>query len=225
MLTPALQLPLPKIFVIGDSISVHYGPWLKKFLNGKFDYDHKQDAIDRRAADNLDIPQGANGGDSGMVLAYLRDRKTNDPIKADLLMLNCGLHDIKVDPKTGSRQIKKDQYGENLHSCLIEAAAMNLEPVWITTTPVLDAVHNTRMKGFHRFSADVAAYNEIANRVMKENDVPVIDLFSFSEQFLPDGFCDHVHFNEEVRCCQAAFIAGWLNHWSVTHSVSSSAKR
>ena len=45
---------------------------------------------------------------------------------------------------------------------------------------------------------------------MLEAGVPLIDLHGFSAKFLPDGFCDHVHYTEAVQMLQAAFIAGAL---------------
>ena len=60
-----------KLFVIGDSISIHYGPYLKAITKGKFEYDRKT-GLDQ-ALTNLDKPTGANAGDSLMVLEYLTE--------------------------------------------------------------------------------------------------------------------------------------------------------
>ena len=95
-------MPLPVLFVVGDSISVQYGPYLEQYLKGRFDY-VRRGGEDELAVINLNIPQGANRGDSTMVLAYLQARQNYDPINADLLMINCGLHDIKTDPTTRAR--------------------------------------------------------------------------------------------------------------------------
>lgn len=32
---------MPRLFVIGDSISIHYGPHLQRLLGATFDYDRK----------------------------------------------------------------------------------------------------------------------------------------------------------------------------------------
>jgi len=84
---------LPKIFLIGDSISIHYSPYLEMYLKGKAVFDRKKD--NGLAENNLDIPQGANGGDSQMVLSYLKIKMNEPDFKPDYLLLNCGLHDIK----------------------------------------------------------------------------------------------------------------------------------
>ena len=67
--------------------------------------------------------------------------------------------------------------------------------------------------GFHRFVADCAAYNAVADRIMNAAGVPVIDLFTFTRNLGPELFCDHVHFHVNIREKQAAFIAGWLAGW------------
>ena len=43
--------------------------------------------------------------------------------------------------------------------------------------------------------------------------VPIVDLHAFSARFVPAGFIDHVHFAEDVREKQAAFLAGALAMW------------
>ena len=37
--------------------------------------------------------------------------------------------------------------------------------------------------------------------------IPVIDIYTFTIKFIPDGYIDHVHYNNEVRQKQADFIA------------------
>lgn len=208
---------LPRLFVIGDSISIQYGPYLEAFVSGSFTYDRKRDAAGgAKAGHNLDVPQGANGGDSSMVLAYLKTRAARDPLKADVLLLNCGLHDIKTDLKTGARQVPPEDYARNLRAILVEAKTAGAAVIWVRTTPVVTEIHNARSRAFHRFAADVAAYNAIADEIMSAAGVPIIDLHGFSARFVPAGFVDHVHFSETVRERQAAYIAGALEMWRKT---------
>ncbi len=63
---------------------------------------------------------------------------------------------------------------------------------------------------FKRYNRDVIAYNHAAGRVMRQANVPIIDLYKFSMSLGEDIYCDHVHFKEEIRRLQAAFIAGQL---------------
>lgn len=205
---------LPRVFVIGDSISIQYGPYLEKAATGIFTYARKQDAAGAPcAANNLDVPTGANGGDSAMVLAYLRHRRAHDPIPADFLLLNCGLHDIKIDPVTGNQQVPLAQYQENLRAIREETRAMSLRLVWVRTTPVIDEIHHSRNRDFIRHARDVASYNAAADAIMAEAGVTSLDLHTFSEKYLPAGFSDHVHFAEPVRELQAVFLAESLRRY------------
>lgn len=197
-----------KIYVIGDSISMQYGPYLQEYLKGVMDYARK--TAEEAALLDLDKAQGANGGDSSMVLSYLEGKARSGGIDADLLLVNCGLHDIKTDPVTGAKQVNLDQYKDNLRAIVETAASLRPKLIWIRTTPCDDAVHNQAARGIYRFSADVDAYNQAADRIMKEAGVPSIDLHTFTRNLGTDLYCDHVHFREDVREKQAAFIAGWL---------------
>lgn len=200
-------LILPHLFVIGDSISIRYGPQLERLLAGRYLYDRKSDHGTQTAESNLDIALGANGGDSRMVLDFLRFRRASDPIRADILLINCGLHDIKTDPKTGARQVCIDEYARNLEAILEEASAMDTSVVWVRTTPVIDEIHNSRSHSFHRYAKDVTEYNEKADRIMEKSGIPAIDLHAFSLKLLPEGFIDHVHYTEEACSLQADFLA------------------
>lgn len=196
----------PRVFVIGDSISIHYGPALERALAPRFAYDRLW-AEPGQATSNLDLPDGANGGDSRRVLAYLRWRQDHAPLPPGALLLNCGLHDIKRDPATRALQVPLEEYTANLRAILAVAAAMQQRVVWVRTTPVIDAVHNRKPGRFLRFAADVDAYNAAADAVMRTAGVPVVDLHAFSRALLPDGLIDHVHYTEPVREKQAAFLA------------------
>jgi hypothetical protein len=70
---------------------------------------------------------------------------------------------------------------------------------------------------FQRCEADVEAYNAAADRITREHGSALIDLFTFTHNLGPDVFADHVHFTDEVRALQAAFIAGHL-YWRDRHA-------
>ena len=200
------------VYIIGDSISIQYGPYLEKALHGVMAYARKEGEAE--ALLNLDNPQGANGGDSSMVLAYLHGLKQQGDLDADLLLLNCGLHDIKTDPQSGQKQISPDQYHDNLCAIIDLATQMKPTLIWVRTTPCDEAIHNTRPNmQFHRFAQDCHAYNKVADQIMTKADIPIIDLHTFTKNLGPDIYCDHVHFHDHIRQQQAAFIAGWLQHW------------
>jgi lysophospholipase L1-like esterase len=208
-------MTLPRLFVLGDSISIQYGPYLEQYLAGRYHYARK--AGTELALQNLDNAQGANGGDSSQVLAYLKAMQANGGIPADVLLLNCGLHDLRTIPATDTKQVTPDTYEANLLAILETAREMGLKVVWVRTTPVVDEVHNAGRPDteFHRYAADGEVYNAIADGVMRLSKVPSIDLYTFTRNLGPDVYCDHVHFHEPVREKQAAYIAGWLDLFTI----------
>ena len=73
-----------KLFVVGDSISIAYGPSLRAFVAGTFLYDRKRDRGE--AIRDLDKPVGANGGDSRLELAYLKELSSDKTFSTDVLL-------------------------------------------------------------------------------------------------------------------------------------------
>ncbi len=201
---------LPRVFLIGDSISVHFGPYLEAALAGRVRYDRKRDSGSERAEDNLDIPRGANGGDSGMVLSYVRLRRATSPLLPGMLAIGAGLHDIKTDPATGAKQVPLERYRQNLEAIADEAKAMEQRLVWLLMPPVIDAVHNGRLGAFHRFSADVAAYNAAAAEILGARGADIVDFHAFCLPLVPAAFIDHVHYDEAARRKQGEFVAAEL---------------
>ena len=197
---------MKKVFVLGDSISMQYGPYLKEMLSGLMEYDRKRD--DGQAIADLDQPVGGNGGDCTCILAYILENR--DMLsRYDCLLLNCGLHDLKVMDWTEKRQVAADEYGRYLERIAAELQAIGLHWVWIRTTPVDDDLHN-RVKGFRRFNRDVIVYNEIADHVMAKYGIPVLDLYGFTSRLGEGLHEDGEHFTKPVRRLQAAYLAGAL---------------
>jgi hypothetical protein len=194
-------MSLPTLHVVGDSISIHYGPYLQTMLAGVMSYS-------RKTAPDGSLDDRANGGDSSMVLDYLRALQPDRPF--DLLLINCGLHDIKREVTTHAVQVPLDCYEANLREILTEARRLAMRTIWIRTTPVIDERHNRLNTTFHRFEADVEAYNAAADRIMREHDITTINLFTFTRNLGPDVYVDHVHYTDGVCAQQAAFIAGHL---------------
>ena len=200
----------PSLFVIGDSISIFYGPQLKKELAPFFHYDRKRDQGE--AIQNLDTPVGANGGDSRMVIEYLNTLKNNPDFKADILLLNCGLHDIKRDVRTGEIAVPLNEYKANLEKIYHLAQSLNLQLIWVSSTPVDEKIHNTKSLPFNRYNKDVLAYNKTATRFFSKKNIPIIDLYEFSAKFGTEGYMDHVHYKPEYAARQARFIADYIKH-------------
>src|SRR5690606_19411799 len=95
-----------KLFIVGDSISIQYGPYVKALTTDYLRYDRKRGEAE--ALVDLDKPVGANGGDSSMVLQYLLEQDKG--VQYDVLLVNCGLHDMKTNPVTKEKQVPLKQY-------------------------------------------------------------------------------------------------------------------
>jgi hypothetical protein len=202
---------LPLVFVIGDSISMQYGPFLERMLDGRYRYARKTGL--EPGVDQLDPPANANGGDSSMVMRYVRALLSDAAWRADVLLVNCGLHDIKVDRQTGELQVPPERYVANLREVLALLGERAGRLVWVRTTPVDDETHNEPSRGFTRHEADVAEYNRLADREARSAGAAIVDLHSLTASLGGPGelYCDHVHFVDAVRRLQAAYLAGFVD--------------
>jgi len=201
------------LFVLGDSISIQYGPALHQMLRGRFIYSRKGGLQAGEA--EIESPAIANGGDSSLVLSYLREQASTG-FHTDILLLNFGLHDIKQRESGGPCQVPAEQYEQNLIEIRALALTLAEQVIWIRTTLLDDARHTAHCKSFHRLRAHAEAYNAIADRVMGVDPVKIADLSGFTDQLGGEVYCDHVHFTEEVRRLQAAFLAGSVWHFAET---------
>jgi lysophospholipase L1-like esterase len=208
-----VPLSPPGLFVLGDSISIAYGPALEHMLAGRFTYNRKGYAL--LGSENMDSSL-VNGGDSRCVHAFLQAESSQIGPDCSVLLLNCGLHDLRVDPNSGAYQVELASYLHNLEQIAALARNLSQHVVWVRTTPVGDVRHKRLNSEFHRFNADVVAYNAGADTVMQRAGIPVIDLYHFTLSLCepPDDleplYLDHVHFTPSMSQLQAAYLAGWL---------------
>jgi lysophospholipase L1-like esterase len=198
----------PLVFVIGDSISQGYGPPLAEMLADRFRCARKGD--DDAALGEFAHLAGANAEDSTKVLAYLNVRLQDADFAPEIMLLNCGLHDLRVWPQTGSVQVLLSDYQENLRAMARLIQDRDIRLVWVRITPVDDERHNRLQSVFQRSNADVERYNAIADGVFAKASCPIIDLYTFTAKLGDDLYADHVHFKPHVQRLQAAFIAGFL---------------
>jgi lysophospholipase L1-like esterase len=176
---------LPRVLIIGDSISIGYTPPLQKLLAGK--------AIVERIGGDAKEP--VNGGDSGNVLknlpAWIGDKKY------DVIHFNCGLHDLKFTEAKKTYQQSPEVYAKNLEA-IAAWGKEHTQARWIfaTTTPVNDERSRARKAGFERFNKDVVEYNGIARRVLGPAKLPIDDLYETVEKAGRDTSLgkDGVHF-------------------------------
>lgn len=149
---------LPKVVLIGDSIRLGYAPVVAERLEGVAQV----------------LSPEPNGGDSANVLAHLDEWALRE--RPLLVHLNCGLHDLKRDKKTGQYQVPLERYEVNLREIVNRVRASGAALVFANTTPIQDALHAKRGAEFDRLEVDVRRYNAAAERVMREAKVPVHDL-------------------------------------------------
>jgi acyl-CoA thioesterase-1 len=111
----------------------------------------------------------ANGGPSKNVIHYDKWLGTG---KWDLIHFNHGIHDLKHMPD-GKRQVEPADYEANLRKIVARLKATGAKLIFATTTPI----PKPPLKPERTFG-EVPEYNAIALRVMKENGVPVDDLYT-----------------------------------------------
>ena len=170
----------PLVVLIGDSIRIGYRDTVRKLLAGR--------------AEVWDPAE--NGATSENVLAHLDAWAIGRG--ADVVHVNCGLHDIKRPPGAVQNAIPFADYEDNVRTILQRIRTeTGATAVWAATTPVNQARHHAA-KPFDRFEADVERCNRIAARVAGELGVAVDDLYGVVMQAGRDDLLreDGVHFTE-----------------------------
>jgi hypothetical protein len=150
------QPGLPRVLIIGDSISIGYTLPTRQLLEGKANL-HR-------------IPR--NGGSTKDGLQYIDSWLGTG--KWEVIHFNWGLHDLKhwkdgkLDP-TGPVVTPIDDYEKNLRELVKRMKSTGAKLIWATTTPVPQGSDG-------RSAGDELKYNEAASRVMKDMDVQTDDL-------------------------------------------------
>jgi acyl-CoA thioesterase-1 len=153
---------LPRVLIIGDSISIGYTLDVRELLKGKANV-HR-------------IPTNGGPTTNGLknIQAWLGDSKW------DVIHFNWGLHDLKyiqddpskrADPKaSGSHlQVALLDYEKNLAALVKTMQATGAKLIWCATTPVPAGSDG-------RIESDEVKYNEAAARVMTAAGIPTNDL-------------------------------------------------
>ncbi len=154
---------LPKVLIIGDSISIGYFKPLQEKLKDIAIIEHNQGNAQHTA-------NGLKRLDEWLGVT-----------KWDVIHFNFGLHDLKyidaqgknTSVETGKQQIPVDQYEQNLDEMVKRLKKTVAKLIFATTTPVPDGT------GF-RVKGDVAIYNHAAIKVMGKHGVQINDLYSFA---------------------------------------------
>ncbi len=169
---PAGDPKLPRVLLIGDSISKGYTPEVQKLLAGK--------------ANVYRIP--TNGGQTTKGLENLKAWLGEG--KWDVIHFNWGLHDLKFGTD-GKRLVSPEDYEKNLRELVRRLKATNAKLIWCATTPVPEGDVNPGRK-----NSDVIAYNAIARKIMDENGVAIDELYEFALPKLKEiQLPNNVHFS------------------------------
>lgn len=86
--------------------------------------------------------------------------------KWDLIHLNFGLHDLKV-LEAGEHQVTIQDHESNLKKMTVRLKQTQAELIWAATRPL-------------RCTEDVRDYNAVAEKVMKDVNIPINDLYTFA---------------------------------------------
>jgi acyl-CoA thioesterase-1 len=146
---------LPRVLLIGDSISMGYTLPVRKLLEGKANV-HR-------------IP--ANGGPTKNGLAHISNWLGTS--KWDLIHFNGSIHDLKFMPH-GKRQVEPADYEKNLRELAAMLKATGARLIWATTT----RIPKGELVPTRRFG-EVGEYNAIATKIMKAGGVRVNDLNAY----------------------------------------------
>lgn len=171
---------LPRVLLIGDSISMGYTLPVRARFQGK--------ANVHRPPENCgDTARGVKSIDK-----WLGDRPW------DVIHFNFGLHDLKyldaagkyVPPDQGRQVASPAEYEKNLRTIVARLKTTGAKLIFATTSPVPAGTTG-------RVEHDERRYNEVAVRVMRELGVAIDDLDAFirprQEKIQRPN---NVHFNE-----------------------------
>jgi hypothetical protein len=174
---------LPRVLLIGDSISIGYTAPTRKLLEGKANVHRIME----------------NGGPTTNGVAKIK--KWLGDGKWDVIHFNWGLHDLKMD--TGRHQVPIGEYEKNLSTLVAAMKATKAKLIWATTTPVPEGKLNPP-----RLDSDVVLYNQAAKKIMDDNGVGINDLYAFAVPRLKMIQRPvNVHFTDEGSAALAERVA------------------
>ncbi len=173
---------LPRVLLIGDSISIGYTLPLRKALEGVAN-------VHRPPENCAHTWKGLESLDQ-----WLGDGKW------DVIHFNWGLHDLKyvdadgrlADPGSGRQVSTLAEYEDNLEKLVVRLKASGARLIWRPTTPVPEGAAG-------RVRADVARYNRAAARVVDRHGIEVDRMNEFiAREGIPHIRPDNVHFSKEA---------------------------
>ena len=151
---------LPRVLLIGDSISIGYTLPTRAALAGKAN-------VHRPPTNCTSTPN---------IVRHLDNWLTPGQGRWDVIHFNSGIHDLKRPG--GKCAVTPQQYEKNLRIVVKRLKKTGAELIWCSTTQSPEAVCGAPAEDF-------ITYNAIASKIMKENGITINDLYSFSLPRLP----------------------------------------
>lgn len=162
---------LPRVLLIGDSISIGYTLAVRELLAGRAN-------VHRPPTNCGPTIRGVEQID-----AWLGDGRW------DVIHFNFGLHDLKI-MDDGKHQVPLDQYEKNLRQLVERMKQTKAKLIWCSTTPVPETSSPPR------HNADVLAYNDVAKKIADEAGIATDDLYAFAlPQLAKIQLPNNVHFS------------------------------
>lgn len=173
---------LPRVLLIGDSISIGYTVAVRELLAGKANVHRPSTNCGPTTRGLEQIDQWLGAG------------------RWDVVHFNWGLHDLKymgpqglADPDASDShpQVPIDQYEANLRKLVDRMKKTGAMLIWCATTPVPSGC-----KG--RVVGDAAKYNAAAAGIMKEHEIAIDDLYAYAKPRLKEiQRLANVHFSPD----------------------------
>lgn len=176
---------LPRVLLIGDSISIGYTVPTRDLLRGR--------ANVHRPLTNC----SATSTGLSQMKSWLGDKTW------DVIHFNFGLHDAKLPPE-GVRHAPLDVYEKNLRQLVKQIQATGAKVVFATTTPVPNGGNLSPTRRFGR----IDDYNATAWKVMSEMGVTMNDLgVAIAPHVEKLQIRNDVHFNADGSKLLAKHVA------------------
>src|SRR5256885_24409 len=120
----------------------------------------------------------------------------------DVIHFNFGLHDLKLIT-AGRRRIPVEAYETNLREIVGRLKRTKAKLIWANTTPVPPPAAKLA-----RITEDVLIYNAAAEKVMKDNGIPIDNLYGVAlPQLAKIQRPENVHYTEEGYSVLAVQVA------------------
>jgi acyl-CoA thioesterase-1 len=183
-LPPQDDPKLPRVLLLGDSISFGYTPEVRRLLTG-------QANVHRIAGTVAGTVRGSLVLDTRTALLQLDD--WIGKARWDVIHFNWGLHDVKITP-SGEHQVPIIEYEKNLNVLVRRLEKTGARLIWASTTPI----PRGRLSP-HRVAGDEEVYNLTARKIMVREKIPINDLHSLGcllqKSRLQES--EKVHFTED----------------------------